>query len=308
MTRRGDPMEARLAERLRLLLLRREHRLGRALARAELARRISVSKSSLYAYLKGTTVPRADVFDRLLVELDAEPAEMRELSTLRDAIEVAQHREPRRAGTLPVPRQLPPATGRFAGRAAELERLAGLLAAAGPGAARIAAIDGTAGVGKTTLALHWAHRVRRRYPDGQLHVNLRGFDPRGPVDPGEVLHGFLQASASRPSRSRTGWTPRPRSTGVCWPTGGCWSSWTTPLGRGRPPAAARRPVLPGGRDQQGPAGQPGRPGGRAPRDAGRAAARRGAAPAGTLARRGRVAGERAAAAGWRHCARGCRSR
>jgi tetratricopeptide (TPR) repeat protein/transcriptional regulator with XRE-family HTH domain len=198
MTRRGDPMEARLAERLRLLLLRREHRLGRALARAELARRISVSKSSLYAYLKGTTVPRADVFDRLLVELDAEPAEMRELSTLRDAIEVAQHREPRRAGTLPVPRQLPPATGRFAGRAAELERLAGLLAAAGPGAARIAAIDGTAGVGKTTLALHWAHRVRRRYPDGQLHVNLRGFDPRGPVDPGEVLHGFLQALGVAP--------------------------------------------------------------------------------------------------------------
>ncbi|NVI93163.1 helix-turn-helix transcriptional regulator, partial [Actinomadura sp. BRA 177] len=115
-------MEARLAERLRLLLLRREHRLGRALARAELARRISVSKSSLYAYLKGTTVPRADVFDRLLVELDAEPAEMRELSTLRDAIEVAQHREPRRAGTLPVPRQLPPPTRRFARRAADLER------------------------------------------------------------------------------------------------------------------------------------------------------------------------------------------
>lgn len=192
------PPKARLAERLALLVCRRERRLGRALGREELARRISVSKSSLYAYLNGTTLPRADVFDRLLAELGAAPAEMRELSTLRDAIEVAQQRAPRRAGGVPAPCQLPPATGRFAGRAAELGRLAGLLDAAGGGAPLIVAIDGTAGIGKTTLALHWAHRIRRRCPDGQLHVNLRGFDPRGPVDPGEVLHGFLQALGAAP--------------------------------------------------------------------------------------------------------------
>jgi tetratricopeptide (TPR) repeat protein len=58
----------------------------------------------------------------------------------------------------------------------------------------IAAVTGTAGVGKTTLAVHWAHRVAESFPDGQLYVNLRGFDPSGSAtDPAEVLRGFLAA-------------------------------------------------------------------------------------------------------------------
>jgi predicted ATPase len=51
----------------------------------------------------------------------------------------------------------------------------------------ISAIDGTAGVGKTTLAIVWAHQVRELFPDGQLYVNLRGYDPGPPVTPAEVL-------------------------------------------------------------------------------------------------------------------------
>ena len=63
-------------------------------------------------------------------------------------------------------------------------------------------------MGKTALALHWAHRVAGRFPDGQLYVNLRGFDPSGaPVTPAEALRGFLTRSACRPNGSR----PRPHA-------------------------------------------------------------------------------------------------
>jgi predicted ATPase len=57
----------------------------------------------------------------------------------------------------------------------------------------ISAVSGTAGVGKTALILHWAHRAAEEFPDGQLYVNLRGFDPAGAVDPGEAMRGFLGA-------------------------------------------------------------------------------------------------------------------
>jgi transcriptional regulator with XRE-family HTH domain len=96
-----------------------------------------------------------------------------------------------------VPRQLPAAATHFAGRAAELKALDGPLDRAGcdaRGSVVICAISGTAGVGKTALAVHWAHSAAQRFPDGQLYVNLRGFDPSGtPVTPAEAIHGFLGA-------------------------------------------------------------------------------------------------------------------
>jgi DNA-binding SARP family transcriptional activator/tetratricopeptide (TPR) repeat protein len=102
----------------------------------------------------------------------------------------------RRAGRA-VPRQLPPAGPHFVGRAAELKALSGLLDRGSLDAAHVVAtavIGGTAGVGKTTLAVHWAHQVADRFPDGQLYVNLRGFGPAAtPVSPAEVLRGFLDA-------------------------------------------------------------------------------------------------------------------
>jgi DNA-binding SARP family transcriptional activator/tetratricopeptide (TPR) repeat protein len=97
-----------------------------------------------------------------------------------------------------VPRQLPPATRHFVGRADALKALAGLAAEATEvsRAVVISAIDGTAGIGKTTLAVHFAHQVAGHFPDGQLYVNLRGFDPgEPPMTSLEAIRLFLDALA-----------------------------------------------------------------------------------------------------------------
>ena len=101
------------------------------------------------------------------------------------------------ASDWPVPRQLPAPVRHFAGRAGELRALTGLVdqaAQESPGPVVISAIGGTAGVGKTALAVHWAHQMASRFPDGQLYVNLRGFDPSGnPVAPADAVRRFLDA-------------------------------------------------------------------------------------------------------------------
>ncbi len=102
---------------------------------------------------------------------------------------------------VPVPAQLPPATAAFAGREVELSRLDALLES---GRFRIA-LSGTAGVGKTTLAVHWAQRQAHRFPDGRLYADLRGFSPAGAVaDPSEPLRGFLEAFGVAPQRIPSG--------------------------------------------------------------------------------------------------------
>ena len=97
----------------------------------------------------------------------------------------------------PLPAQLPHRLPEFTGRDAELDRLDALLAHDRGDTGTtvvIAVIVGTAGVGKTALAVHWAHRVSDRFPDGQLYVNLRGFDPTGAaVKPAAAIRGFLDA-------------------------------------------------------------------------------------------------------------------
>ena len=102
-----------------------------------------------------------------------------------------------------VPALLPLDVRGFTGRSDELAQLDALLDAAGrqPTAVVVAAVAGTAGVGKTAFAVHWAHQVRHRFPDGQLYINLCGFDPARPaVEPGEALRAFLEALGSAPPR------------------------------------------------------------------------------------------------------------
>jgi tetratricopeptide (TPR) repeat protein len=106
-------------------------------------------------------------------------------------------------GDAVVPRQLPMVERHFTGRTAELAALTRLLDGAepAPGAVPVVAVDGTAGVGKTALAVYWAHQVAGRFPDGQLYVNLQGFAPGGaPLPPGKVIRGFLDALRVPPHR------------------------------------------------------------------------------------------------------------
>ena len=97
------------------------------------------------------------------------------------------------AAARPAPRQLPAGVRHFAGRDAEVSELDGLLGdVAETGSSTVVVITGTAGAGKTALALHWAHRAARHFPGGQLHVNLRGYDPSGiPVSPAQATRGLL---------------------------------------------------------------------------------------------------------------------
>ncbi len=106
------------------------------------------------------------------------------------------------------PVQLPRPLPAFAGRRSELARLHAHVPPVTDDArppATVLVLSGTAGVGKTTLAIHWAHEVRRRFPDGQLYVNLRGFDPSGTgMDPAEALRGFLEDLGVPPDRIPAG--------------------------------------------------------------------------------------------------------
>ncbi|MGW6935467.1 BTAD domain-containing putative transcriptional regulator [Lentzea sp. NPDC054927] len=111
---------------------------------------------------------------RLADELGAEPS--RHLLTLHRRLQAAS-----------APRQLPAPPKPFTGRALELVEL-------DQAPNGVVVITGTGGVGKTTLAVHWAHRAVARFPDGQLYVNLHGFGPSGAaVSPGDALLRFLSA-------------------------------------------------------------------------------------------------------------------
>jgi DNA-binding SARP family transcriptional activator/Tfp pilus assembly protein PilF len=144
----------------------------------------------------------ADVRARLADELGIEPGpEIAQayVRVLRQDVPGLASREvapiePRVPAIL-APAQLPPDAAAFTGRTAHLRQLDALVPTPVPAgtAVVITAITGTAGVGKTALAVHWAHRVRGRFPDGQLYVNLQGFATTAPLRPIEALSRFLQA-------------------------------------------------------------------------------------------------------------------
>jgi tetratricopeptide (TPR) repeat protein len=198
-----DASVGRGARRLGVEL--RRIRLARGLSQREVVRRLGLSAhSNLVDYEQGRRIPPGDIVSacEALFELPKGSLERLRRTALAERADPDPVGAGVPAGWVP-PAQLPADVPGFAGRVdqiGELERL--LCAHDGAGTAvLITAIGGIAGVGKTALAMHWAHRVRDRYPDGQLYVNLRGFDPGAEaMASGEALRGFLDALGVPPER------------------------------------------------------------------------------------------------------------
>jgi len=187
-----------LAELLRELRRRHARRRGGSpLSYRDMAAETGWSHGIIGEYLGGRVLPPTDRFDALIRLLGASPAEQGALATARDRVEEHRRR------TLPTgakvsdvqpPRQLPADVFGFTGRDDQLATLDALVVEGGERqAAVLAVVCGTAGAGKTSLAVHWAHRIADRFPDGQLYVDLRGFDPEQPVPPADALAAFLRS-------------------------------------------------------------------------------------------------------------------
>lgn len=173
----------------------RGFRLRAGLTQEALAERSGVSVSTIRGMERGTRRnPQLASVRQLIAALDLRPAEQEELLAAAGATEPP---------VIPVPRQLPAPPAPFVGRRDELDRLDAMVRT-GSGTAStvvISAIAGAGGVGKSWLALHWAHRNADRFPDGQLFVDLRGFSPDSePMDPAVAVRGFLDALGVEPGR------------------------------------------------------------------------------------------------------------
>ncbi|MEV4516126.1 helix-turn-helix domain-containing protein, partial [Dactylosporangium sp. NPDC049525] len=180
-----------LANLLRNLRRRQSRRTGRPpLTYRQLAALTGWSHGIIGEYLAGRVLPPTDRFDDLVRLLGATPAEQIALASARDRVEEQRTAAPDHADQRSrdwsgvAPRQLPADLTTFAGRTWQLALLDRLTAERRP-----IVLSGTAGVGKTALAVHWAHQVAGLFPDGQLFLDLRGFGPssRDPVAPADAL-------------------------------------------------------------------------------------------------------------------------
>jgi tetratricopeptide (TPR) repeat protein/transcriptional regulator with XRE-family HTH domain len=174
----------------------RDHRLRLGLSQADVAARSGLGERGLRNIEAGRIARPRPATVRLLADTFGLRGEERDrfcAAALIDGDPAASPPEAAAPAAASVPAQLPAALSGFTGRADNLAALAAIVERGGATMLTVA-ITGTAGVGKTTLAIHWAHQVKDRYPGGQLYVNLRGFDPeQGLVSPDEALGGFLTA-------------------------------------------------------------------------------------------------------------------
>jgi tetratricopeptide (TPR) repeat protein/DNA-binding XRE family transcriptional regulator len=216
----------------------REHRRRLGLSQQELADKSGVSVRGLRKLESGRIATPRPVTVRLLADVFGL------VGAGRDRFCAAAHPQPAGAShrESAPPAQLPPDVCGFTGRADELALLYAVAAVdTQPNSGVVYTVSGTAGVGKTALAVHWAHRVRHRFPDGQLYVNLRGFDPSGTVmAPAEAIRRFLDALGVHSQRM----PPDPNARGDLYRTLLADRSMLVVLDNARDPDQVR-PLLPG---------------------------------------------------------------
>ncbi|SFQ95465.1 Tetratricopeptide repeat-containing protein [Lentzea waywayandensis] len=184
-------------EQLAVLLraLRRRHARSqndKELTVREIAAKSGYAVGRVSEYLSGVTLPPTDRFDVLIGILGATAKEQAALATARDRVE-----ETRRRPRTTAPMQLPPDVHGFVGREDVLAAISG----------SIVVVSGPAGIGKTALAVRWAHRVADRFPDGVLYLELqdaerpaaallRGLDVNLPDEPDERV-SLLRTTLAR---------------------------------------------------------------------------------------------------------------
>ena len=170
----------------------REQRIRLGLSREDLARSAGVDVKTIGNIETGRTRPRPSTVSRLANALRLDDDQRRRIHDLTAA---SGDDVPTGNGS-GVPAQLPADVTAFVGRVDHLARLDAFLAeSSDPHSTTvvITAIAGTGGIGKTALAVTWAHRVAHGFPDGQLFVDLHGFGPGPPTRPVDALAGFLRA-------------------------------------------------------------------------------------------------------------------
>ena len=183
-----------LITQLDLLRRRAARGTGRATVSLEqLARRSRLPRSTVHSYVSGLRLPPPDALDAIVLALGADPIES---AAWAEALERLTSERLQGIGTWTplVPRQLPAAPAGFTGRSNELAALANAARSSDEGgAARVVAVAGPGGVGKTALVLRWAHDATELYPDGQVWVDLRGFSASSPLEPVDALEQLLRA-------------------------------------------------------------------------------------------------------------------
>jgi hypothetical protein len=172
----------------------------------DMAREIGCSHTTVSATFSSPRLPRWGLLELVVETLGGDAEHFHQLWLAATVARTAGVSAPvapvdragdeRSAARTWVPHELPADQTPFIGRAIELAELDALLGgmqrdADSPGSAGVVIVAGSAGAGKTTTAVHWGHRVAPRFPDGQIYLNLRGYDPMRPVAPTAALEAIL---------------------------------------------------------------------------------------------------------------------